>query len=243
MHGLGDLLSYFSHTDANLRLVRRTWWAGFCGLPLLWLLNWLNFRKLAHDPDAPAELKILTRASLILFSIVLAAFIAWLAFFQTVADTMPCSCDGIFGTDSGCDFASVPPSRCRQTFHSARTYVIARSRCTVTLCDSLIYLLPLRSLFWPRSLNSCYCTMGDSRCNLVFSCLASCLGLTVGNTMCFLSECPAADCSYNHVVLSASAHKTQNLLCHPHPCPCRRPFPEMSTCVSPEGSCQSADAA
>lgn len=101
-HGLGGLLAYFSHPNADLRLVRRTWWAGFCGLPLLWLLNWLNFRKAAQEPDAPTELKILARTSLVLFSIVMIASIAWLVYFQTVADTMPCSCEGIFGTDSRC---------------------------------------------------------------------------------------------------------------------------------------------
>ena len=28
-------------------LLRVQFWLGFCGVPLLWLLNWLNFRKQA----------------------------------------------------------------------------------------------------------------------------------------------------------------------------------------------------
>ena len=96
------VLAYFAHPNADLRLVRITWWAGFCGLPLLWLLNWLNFRRAAQETDALAELKVLVRMSLVLFSIAAVAAVTWLAYFQTVADSLACSCDGPFGSDSRC---------------------------------------------------------------------------------------------------------------------------------------------
>jgi hypothetical protein len=93
------LQEYFSHPNADLKTVRMTWWGGFCGLPLLWLLNWLNFRKALQEPDTLTELKILVRMSLALFSLALAIFVTWLAYFQTVVDTLVCPCDGLFGSD------------------------------------------------------------------------------------------------------------------------------------------------
>ena len=96
---LARVRAYFTHPHRELRMARRTWWAGFCGLPLLWLLNWLNLRKAAQEPDALTEIKVLVRLSLFLFSVALSALVAWLAYFQTVTDTMVCPCDGPFGSD------------------------------------------------------------------------------------------------------------------------------------------------
>jgi hypothetical protein len=102
---LARLCAYFAPPHKELRAVRRTWWAGFCGLPLLWLLNWLNFRKAAQEPEALTELKVLVRLSLFLFSVSLSALAAWLAYFQTVTETMVCPCDGPFGSDWSCHCA------------------------------------------------------------------------------------------------------------------------------------------
>ena len=102
---LAGVRAYFAPPHKELRAVRRTWWAGFCGLPLLWLLNWLNFRKAAQEPDALTELKVLVRLSLFLFSVSLAALAAWLAYFQTVTETMVCPCEGPFGSDWSCHCA------------------------------------------------------------------------------------------------------------------------------------------
>lgn len=96
---LGRLRSYFSHPNKALRVARITWWGGFCGVPLLWLLNWLNFRKAVQRPDALTELKLLVRMSLILFNLTFALFVMWLVYFQTVIDTLRCPCDGLFGSD------------------------------------------------------------------------------------------------------------------------------------------------
>lgn len=99
MQLLAAARAYFSHPNEDLRTVRMTWWGGFCGLPLLWLLNWINFRKATQEADALTELKILVRLSLGLFVLALAIFATWLVYFQTVTETLVCPCDGPFGSD------------------------------------------------------------------------------------------------------------------------------------------------
>ena len=107
---LAAVWSYFSPSHPDLRTLRRTWWAGFCGLPLLWLLNWLNYRKASLEAGALTEIKILVRMSLALFCCSSISFLSWLIYFQTVTETLACPCDGLLGSD----WRSVTLSRPRE---------------------------------------------------------------------------------------------------------------------------------
>ena len=97
-----QVLCYFSPANSDLGTLRRTWWAGFCGLPFLWLLNWLNFRMASQEAGASSEVRLLTRLSLICFSAFAVLLIAWLAYFQSLSESLACPCDGLFGSDRRC---------------------------------------------------------------------------------------------------------------------------------------------
>mmetsp|Transcript_19102 Transcript_19102/g.40200 ORF Transcript_19102/g.40200 Transcript_19102/m.40200 type:complete len:130 (-) Transcript_19102:5-394(-) len=101
------ILEYFCIDDSNLRTSRRMFWLGFCGVPVVWLLNWLNFHKQPPPPlpTGDAELRRTARLSLLFFSLSAVALIAWLLYFQFHVDDMACPCDTVFGTDMRCHCA------------------------------------------------------------------------------------------------------------------------------------------
>ena len=155
--------AYFTHPNEDLRAVRMTWWGGFCGLPLLWLLNWINFRKAVQEADALTELKILVRLSLFLFGLALAIFGTWLAYFQTVTETLVCPCDGPFGSDF------------RYFSHPTRT--LFRLALLVVACEVCV---------GPKILSHicvCFCIAAhipDDVCtNLFFPCMCVCVCVCV----------------------------------------------------------------
>mmetsp|Transcript_61720 Transcript_61720/g.151935 ORF Transcript_61720/g.151935 Transcript_61720/m.151935 type:complete len:151 (-) Transcript_61720:96-548(-) len=102
----GELVRYFScPEDSQLKTARQMWWGGFLGLPLLWLLNWLNFRTAAEAPEASSELKNLVRMSGAGSLIAGAVMVLWLVYFQYHVDDAVCPCDGPFGSEMRCHCA------------------------------------------------------------------------------------------------------------------------------------------
>mmetsp|Transcript_7827 Transcript_7827/g.12448 ORF Transcript_7827/g.12448 Transcript_7827/m.12448 type:complete len:136 (-) Transcript_7827:6-413(-) len=97
-----QLMAYFVHEDLNLRVARQMWWIGWLGLPMMWMLNWMNFRKLAAEPDAPRELKLLVNFSLIGAFSAIAIMVGWITYYQSVKETLVCPCDSPFGSDFRC---------------------------------------------------------------------------------------------------------------------------------------------
>ena len=88
--------------NPKILTARQMWIAGFAGLPLMWLLNWSNFRKAAAKPRASRELKQLVRWSGWAAAIAAVAAMSWCFFFQYRVDDWVCPCDYSFDFDMRC---------------------------------------------------------------------------------------------------------------------------------------------
>lgn len=103
MPGAGWGWVYLFKAPSNeILTARRMWAAGFVGLPLIWLLNWLNFREAAAAPGAPSELRSLVSWSGRGAALAGAAAACWFVMFQYRVDDWVCPCDGPFGSDMSC---------------------------------------------------------------------------------------------------------------------------------------------
>jgi hypothetical protein len=61
-------------TDQRQQSVRLFHWGFFC-LPILWLLNWILYRKVVDMADAPTEMKAAVRWSIIGFGVAMAVLL------------------------------------------------------------------------------------------------------------------------------------------------------------------------
>mmetsp|Transcript_31068 Transcript_31068/g.73281 ORF Transcript_31068/g.73281 Transcript_31068/m.73281 type:complete len:129 (-) Transcript_31068:81-467(-) len=94
--------AYFHHANEDLRASRTMFWMGFCGLPFMWLLNWLQHRTAAAAPDSPKELKQLVRLSFGFAIISFAVLVSWMSYFQGITESMVCPCEAPWGSDMRC---------------------------------------------------------------------------------------------------------------------------------------------
>mmetsp|Transcript_19586 Transcript_19586/g.32214 ORF Transcript_19586/g.32214 Transcript_19586/m.32214 type:complete len:98 (-) Transcript_19586:266-559(-) len=66
----------------DLLVAKRYFYAGFCFLPLLWILNVCNFWGMSRNAGAPPELGTYVWGSLIGASIMVAIIAVWVTLFQ-----------------------------------------------------------------------------------------------------------------------------------------------------------------
>ena len=68
--------------DADVKTLRKLFFAGFLGLPLIWLLTGIHYFKPSREQDAPPELRKLVNRVLFGVAVYAVIFCTWVILFH-----------------------------------------------------------------------------------------------------------------------------------------------------------------